>query len=138
MSNFKRKNLMSNHTPSVTRSLLPATPAEWVRKGGFNRTLNDQVEEIHLSLLEDKDYIALLASVYDEDAVEGSCAADNIMAAHKIRDYALEKNLSCKKVKLATISKALNVVMRRYSVSRKERRNMLGGQIVSETHNGDE
>ena len=46
------------------------------------------VEEIHLMLYEDDDYQRFLYAVYDEQAIEGSLAADNIMAAGMIRDKA--------------------------------------------------
>jgi hypothetical protein len=49
-----------------------------------------------------------------------------------IRDRAktLDQNHPLGREKLATISKALGVVLRRYHQSRKERRNMIGGQPV--------
>jgi hypothetical protein len=102
------------------------------RKSENTRTLNDQVEEIHLGLYEtDKAYKAFLYAVYDEQAVEGSLSADNTMAAALIREHAQAKgNVEVSKQKLATISKALGVVLRRYGFSRNERRNMLGGEIV--------
>jgi hypothetical protein len=62
--------------------------------------------------------------------VEGSLAADNIMAAEMIRDKAKAAGSELASEKLATISKALGVVQRRYGFSRKERRNMVRGEIV--------
>ena len=112
---------------------LPATKKDLLaqRVGQMRRTLNDMVEEAHIALYDDDRYVAFLNAVYDEQAVEGSLSADNIMAATMIRDYA-KKNGGGQLVneKLATISKALGVVMRRYEISRKERRDMIHGETV--------
>ena len=89
----------------------------------LERTLIDQVEQIHLSLIEDDQYFRYLEAVYDEQAVEGSLFADDTMAAEMIRDYA--KKIACSAVaheKAATIVKALGAVLRRYGASRKQRR----------------
>lgn len=122
---------MSRSSSNVRNFIpLPPTPADWVRKVKFNYTINDQVEEIHKAVLDRPEYVALLQAVYDEQAVEGSLAADNTLAAMELRKHAAKSNSPIAKEKLATISKALNVVMRRYGVSRKERRNMVSGEIV--------
>ena len=63
-----------------------------------------------------------LQAVYDEQAVEGSLAADNIGAAIMIREKAIELGLPLADEKWATISKSLGVVLRRYGLSRKERK----------------
>jgi hypothetical protein len=89
------------------------------------------VEDIHLVLIEEEPYRDFLEAVYDEDAVEGSCAIDNAKAAELIRDRAKKMGYEeLAKRKLATISKALNVVTRRYKLSRKMRKNMVRGEIV--------
>jgi hypothetical protein len=56
----------------------------------------------------------------------------NIEAARMIREYATEKtnDKALSREKLATIAKALNVVLRRYHASRPERRQMVDGEIV--------
>lgn len=118
---------------------LPATVEDLMaqRKSMAGRTLNDYVEDLHLKLWPRPDYQQVLDAVYDEDAVEGSLAADNLMAAIMIRDQAREENvIQVKGRKLATIVKALNVVMRRYRMSRKERALTIGGEII--TRNNDE
>jgi hypothetical protein len=122
---------------TITRSkppALPATTADMLgqRKTELRRTLNDHVETLHLRLYENADYQRLLDAVYDEDAVEGSLAADNILAAQMIRDTAAAGNadLYVAEKKLATISKALSVVLRRYGMSRKERARMINGESV--------
>jgi hypothetical protein len=113
---------------------LPSNVAELLtqRKGDLHRTLNDRVEALHLSLYDgDEHYKDLLYAVYDEQAVEGSLAADNILAAEVIRDKAKKTgDIEVGRQKLATIAKALGVVLRRYGTSRKERRDMIGGKIV--------
>jgi hypothetical protein len=117
---------------------LPDTVREFMahRKNDSKRTLNDQVEEIHLSLYETNDkYTEFLYAVYDEQAVEGSLAADNIMAAEIVRTKATQiKNVEVSRQKLATIWKSLSVVLRRYGFSRKERRDSLHGEIVPNTN----
>jgi hypothetical protein len=108
------------------------------RKLKAKRTLNDLVEDIHLSLVEDAKYIGFLDAVYDEQAVEGSLAADNLEAAHMIREKAIKTGSDIGKEKKATIAKSLGIVLRRYEWSRKERRNIVDGEIVrTENENGE-
>jgi hypothetical protein len=108
------------------------------RKLKAKRTLNDLVEDIHLSLVEDGKYIGFLDAVYDEQAKEGSLAADNLEAAHMIREKAVKINSEIAKEKKATIAKSLNIVLRRYEWSRKERRNTVDGETVrTENENVD-
>jgi hypothetical protein len=94
------------------------------------KPLNDQVEEVVEQLIEDEKFNRYLQAVYDEQAVEGSCAADNIGAAIMIREKAIELGLPLADEKWATISKSLGVVLRRYGISRKERQNTVNGEIV--------
>lgn len=108
-----------------------------LRKLKAKRTLNDQIEDVHLHLIEVDGYVSYLNAVYDEQAVEGSLSADNVMAAMMLREKAVEMgNSELGKEKLASISKALGVVLRRYGLSRKERRNMVDGEVVP-GDNGD-
>jgi hypothetical protein len=102
------------------------------RKTEMRRTLNDHVETLHLKLYENTDYQRLLDAVYDEDAVEGSLACDNYSAAGMIRAAAAMDNFDpyVAGKRLATISKALGVVLRRYGMSRKERARMINGESV--------
>ena len=100
------------------------------------RSLNDTVEEVVVALYEHDDFRAFINAVYDEQAVEGSLAADNIMAAEMIRAKATKLGyVELSKEKLATIAKALGVILRRYGYSRKDRRNTVGGQVIE--GNGD-
>jgi hypothetical protein len=149
------KSLRPRPTP------LPTNLDEWKRNIKSERTLNDRVEDIHRAILADTKtmvwvdmpdgkrteqprcviYAALLDAVYDEDAVEGSLATDNVEAARVIRDYARETINDVQREsyvavkKLHTLVKALNVAIARYGFSRKERARMVGGEIVP---NGNE
>ena len=120
---------------------LPETVEEFRarRKSETTRTLNDLVEEIHLALYEkDEEYTGYLYAVYDEQAVEGSLACDNVKAAEIIRDHAKKTNgVEVARQKLHTIVKVLNIVLRRYGSSRKERRNMIDGVVMPTENNGD-
>lgn len=104
-----------------------------------HRTLNDMVEEIHTALYDKPVYRSLIMAVWDSEAVEGSLAADNHMAAQMIRSEAKTRNqheLAGKN--LATISKSLGVVLRRFELDRKTRRHMVEGVVVAGTDgNGD-
>ncbi len=113
---------------------LPATLEKWERFIQTERTINDLVEDAHRALIKGEhsvDYRRFLWAVYDEQAVEGSLAADNIESARMIREWAAEADShELAREKLATIAKALGVVLRRYHASRKERRQMVDGEVV--------
>lgn len=83
--------------------------------------IND-VEAINLILWDDQEYLRLLAAMYDAQAVEGSLIIDNAMAAARIRKIAKKNGSPLQWENLATISKFLNIVMRRYGQSREQRR----------------
>ena len=133
---------VSGSNNEVVRPRPPALPANTTdmmaqRKTALRRTLNDHVETIHLQLYEDAKYQRLLDAVYDEDAVEGSLSADNLLAAQMIRQHAEENNRDpyVAEKKLATLSKALGIVLRRYGMSRRERARMIDGETVE--NNGE-
>jgi hypothetical protein len=111
---------------------LPVSIEDWERRVKTERTLNDHVEDLHITLWsEDEEYRQYLEAVWDSDAVEGSLSIDNVFAAKKIRDKAL--TLSGNPVggkKLDPIVKSLGVVLRRYQKSRRERRHTVDGRIV--------
>lgn len=117
---------------------LPSNIDEWQRQIKAERTLNDLVEDIHRMLVEDSHYRALLRAVYDAHAVEGSLAADNVLAAMMIREKAKEiGSTDVAAEKLAVISLSLGVVLRRYKASRKQRRNMVAGEEVAADSNNE-
>jgi hypothetical protein len=118
---------------------LPENIEDWERHIKSERTLNDLVEDIHRILVnEDPKYRAYLRATYDAHAVEGSLAADNVLAAMIIREKAKEiGSTEVAQEKLAIINLALGVVLRRYHASRKQRRNTVGGEEVPSEKNGE-
>jgi len=119
---------------------LPTTVAEWdeTRKGSITRTDNDRVEDLHRKLITNEQYQGYLAAYSDGEAVEGSMATDNVFAAQMIRNKAIEAGDSkIARLKAHTIVRCLNVVLKRYRLSRKERANMIGGVIVPQENNGE-
>ena len=120
------------------RPIAPALPArieDWERQIKAERSLNDQVEDLHRILVnESPKYREFLRAVYDVHAVNGSLSFDNCRAVDLIREKAEELGYSeVVAEKEAVINLALGVVLRRYKASRKQRRNMLGGQMVPPT-----
>lgn len=111
--------------PTTTEGLLK------LRKTVKTRTLNDYVEECHVAIWEDMEYQKAIEAVYDEDAIEGSLSADDFLAANLIRKYAKDHNIVfVRDKKLATIVKAMKNVWKRYGITRKERKNTIGGETV--------
>ena len=131
--------MASNEVKLREAAPLPADITEWTRFMKTERTLNDMVEDIHRVLVnEDEKYRAYLRAVYDAHAIEGSLAADNVLAAMIIRDNAKDTGVSdVANEKLAIINLALNVVLRRYHASRKQRRNMIAGEEVPNDNNNE-
>jgi len=124
------------------RKAVPSKLSDWHRFIKQKRTINDLVEDVHRVLMSDENetsdlYQSFLSAVYDEEAVEGSLAADNIEAARMIREYArVQDGNELAHKKLATIAKALGVVLRRYHESRQYRRQLVAGEVV-EGNSGD-
>ena len=125
------------------RSLSPELPEnldDWTLKVSHEPTLNDLVHDLHKALMKDettnKQYRDLLRATLDSEAIEGSCSADNFMAAQMIRDRAKLEGSPVQHKKLDSITKALGVVLRRYEASRKQRRDKLDGEIVAD-NNGE-
>lgn len=110
---------------------VPRKVEDWHRSIKAKITLNDMVEEVHLTLLGDERYQAYLDATYDEQAVEGSLTYDDAMAAEMIRVKAndMEKAYLASQ-KLATIAKALRIVLKRYNEGRKQRRYRVHGEQV--------
>ena len=113
---------------------LPKTVADLIagRKGKFERTLNDHVEEVYLRLWENPEFKKLLEGTVDSDCVEGSETCDDHEAAKMIRDYFGESGSPLASKNIHTLKLSLRVIMRRYSTSRKERRDALRGIRVAE------
>jgi hypothetical protein len=119
---------------------LPEKIEDWQRFIKAERTLNDLVEDLHRVLVdENAKYREYLRAVYDAHAVEGSLAADNVLAAMILRDKAKEVGSTEVAIeKLAIINAALGVVLRRYHASRKQRRNMLKGEVIPPENDDEE
>jgi hypothetical protein len=111
---------------------LPENIDDWERSIKAERTLNDMVEDLHRIIVnESPEYRAYLRAVADAHAVTGSLSFDNCKACELIQTKA--KVIGYDEVaeeKLGVINIALGVVLRRYKASRKQRRNMLRGQVV--------
>ena len=113
---------------------LPATVEDLIARKTIKSapSLNDDIERIHLILWDNAEYRRFHEAVFDEDTVEGSCTADNFEAATLIRTYAEghdQFKYIAKKNK-TTIVKSMNVVLRRYHMSRKERAMTVAGEVV--------
>lgn len=123
---------VKRHLREFNAPALPEKIEDWTRFLKIERSLNDLVEDIHRVLVnESEQYRQFLRAVHDSQAVEGSLSADNHESARMIREKAKEMNSEVQKENLATISRCLNIVMRRYHASRKERRNMIAGEILA-------
>jgi len=108
-----------------TSVALPPTVADLIeqKKTRKSRTLNDMIDDVHLHLWENPEYRSFLDAVHREDAVEGDLFCDDIRASEMIREQARkEGNRYVAEKNLATIRKSLLVVLRRYGISRRERR----------------
>lgn len=109
---------------------LPASAAELQRKSLRTRTLNDWVEDVFYPLYDsDEKFRTMLDAVSNADAVEGATIADDIVAAQMIKKAASDGS-PIKRKNLMAIRTALMVVMRRYGIARRERRQSLGGEII--------
>jgi hypothetical protein len=115
---------------------LPELIEDWERHVEVERTINDLVEDIHRALYnESPEYRAYLRAVWDAHAVTGSLSFDNCKACELIQEKAKKLGITdVTNEKLAVINLALGVVLRRYRKSRKQRRNMVAGEVVP---NGD-
>lgn len=104
---------------------LPATRSDLLAgyKLKRRRNINDLVEEIIVKLWDnDENFMKYVNAIYDEEAIEGSLAEDDTMAALIIRDVAKkEKQMEVADKNLHTIKLAMKVGLRRFGVSRPER-----------------
>ena len=126
---------------------LPATVQELLagRKSLRFRSLNDDVDDLHLKLWENLEYRKYFEPIWREDTVEGSFIADDVSAAGMLRAFACSiENKDyyqlAARAKLQAIVRSLHVVCKRLSVSRQERRRMVGdevvGDVAEENNNG--
>ena len=118
---------------------LPETVVDLIkqRSGRFERTLNDIVEELYLRLWENPRFKEFLDAVTDGEAVEGSLGCDDHEAARMLRELARKENSPIKDKPLASFKLSLKIVMRRYQMSRKQRKLELRGAEVPFEANGE-
>ena len=111
---------------------LPETVLDLIkqRAGRFERTLNDIVEELYLKSWENPQFKKFLDAVTDGEAVEGSIGCDDHEAARMLRDLARKEHSPVQDKPLASFKLALKVVMRRYKMTRKQRKIELRGVEV--------
>jgi hypothetical protein len=125
-------------------AITPALPASVVdllaqRKSLRTRSLNDDVEEIHLKLWEQPEYQKLFLPIWKEETIEGSFIADDMVAAMQVRAFAVKNAVPiASRTKLHAIVNSLHVVCRRYGISRKERQSMVGGETVRASENSND
>ena len=120
---------------------LPATVADLLaqRKSMRARSLNDNVDECHLKLWDNPEYRQLFLAIHPAGTVKGSFPCDNTMAAEKIRRFAVNNRIPIAAgARLAEIVFSLHVVCRRYGMSRRDRRNSIGGEPVGEMNEAAE
>jgi hypothetical protein len=83
------------------------------------RTINDLVEDIVVKMWEEEEFQKLVSAIYDSDAVHGSMADDDVMAAVMIKQVAERDNhTEVASKNLHTIKLAMRVVLRRFSQDR--------------------
>jgi hypothetical protein len=96
--------------------------------------LNDDIDRIHKAMWTNADYRKWHIAIFDAEAVEGSCTADNFEAAAMIRQYATREDFPelhyIGKKNKTTIVKSMNTVLRRYHMSRNERAQTVAGEVV--------
>ena len=125
------------HKEILTPPPLPANREALIAQRMSEPTLNDLVEEIHVQLWEQEEYRNLLWAVHDSQAQEGSLSADNLFAAQMIRVQAKKVGSRVQHEKAYPIAIALGIILRRFGISRKQRRLMAGGERVPD-ENGNE
>lgn len=95
--------------------------------------INDEIQSLVQGLWADQNFQLYLAAVDDTEAVTGSLALDNGKAAEIILEQADKlQNLYVKDLRLATVVRHMNVVLKRHKLDRKTRKNTVGGVVVSD------
>jgi hypothetical protein len=120
---------------------LPATISDLLagRKSLRTRSLNDDVDDIHVRLWEDVSYRKYFEPIWREDTIEGSFIADDISAAMMVRQFAIDHDVHiAARAKLHSIVHSLHVVCKRLSISRKERQGMIGDQFIGRSDDNND
>jgi hypothetical protein len=116
---------------SFRTASLPTTTADFLnfRKLKQKRTLNDQVEDLFLALYEKPDFQQFNEAVFNVQAVTGHLALEDGKLAEMIIDLAKLRGADeVAKQKPWTIVLVIRVVLRRYGLSRPQRRDMMHGE----------
>ena len=124
---------MPEQTTRVPAPPVPETVVELMnqRKSMRTRTLNDDVEDIHLRMWQEQDYRRYFGPIWREETIEGSFIDDDACVAQMVRKYARDHSFPIAgHANLASIRHSLHVVARRYGLSRKERQQLVGGHVV--------
>ena len=105
---------------------LPKTRKELeaLRKIKRPHNLNEEVDQLFVTLWEESEpFRSYLDAVHSEQSIEGSLFLDDSEAARIVREFAADSGRDyVARQKLATLIKALHVVMKRYGLGRQERR----------------
>jgi DNA replicative helicase MCM subunit Mcm2 (Cdc46/Mcm family) len=138
----RAEKLEAENRQQALATPFPRTQSQMLalRRIKARKSINDLFEDAYLVMIETDDiYIRLLDAIYDSQAVEGSLSIDNVKAAERVRNYAIEHNIAAlKDEKLATLVKVQGVVVRRYGMDRKHRRQTIGGEVVSNGNDGND
>lgn len=111
----------------------PTTVADLVRAKPAKRSLNDMVEEFWRQLYDNVNFRKLVDVAYNEQAIIGNIEANYLIAAQMIQALAKDTKSLVADENLVTIRRSLKWVLKQYGLSPKQRRNTLGGNILSET-----
>ena len=112
--------------PSVQS--LPTDPVEWQKRNTLKRpkNLNDEIDAIVSNLMAtDPKFQKFLEPAYPEDSIHGDLFFDDIELARIVLAHAQKpetKNVMVANTKLKGIHRAVQVVLRRYEATRKQRR----------------
>jgi hypothetical protein len=101
---------------------VPAKFEDWVRDLKARPTVYDKIEELLPVLVADPKFWSLISAFTDSAAVEGSLVADDYAAAGMIHALASKRGAPLAAEKLHTIKLGLGVVLARFKLSRKYRR----------------
>jgi hypothetical protein len=96
--------------------------------------LNTDMDRVVRALWENPDFRKWLNACWDSEALEGAKVADDFMATEMIREYCQRKDFPelhyIGRKNLWTIRQSMNVVLRRFGMSRKQRAQTVAGEIV--------
>jgi hypothetical protein len=103
---------------------IAGTGVNWPPRPALSsRTLLDMIEGLIRNMVDDDPkFVDLISAYRPEDAIEGSLRADDICAALHLRNRALEDcHVEISKMNLTELAAKIQIVLRRYGLSRKQR-----------------